>query len=47
MPFNKITYAILLKGAGVDILWDSLFGLSVLGGVFFSFGVWNFRRQFG
>ena len=45
--FNKMTYAILLKGAGVDILWDSLLGLSVLGGVFFSFGVWRFRRQFG
>jgi ABC-2 type transport system permease protein len=45
--FNKMTYAILLKGAGVDILWGSLLGLSVLGGVFFSFGVWRFRRQFG
>jgi ABC-2 type transport system permease protein len=45
--FNKMTYAILLKGAGVDILWDSMLGLSVLGGVFFSFGVWRFRRQFG
>ncbi len=45
--FNNMTYAILLKGAGVDILWDSILGLSVLGGVFFSFGVWRFRRQFG
>ena len=45
--FNEMSYAILLKGAGVDILWDSLLGLSVLGVVFFSFGVWRFRRQFG
>jgi len=45
--FNEISYAILLKGAGVDILWDSLLGLSVLGAVFFNFGVWRFRRQFG
>jgi ABC-2 type transport system permease protein len=42
-----MSYAILLKGAGVDILWNSLLGLSVLGCVFFSFGVWRFRRQFG
>jgi ABC-2 type transport system permease protein len=45
--FNEMSYAILLKGAGVDILWDSILGLSVLGGIFFSFGVWHFRRQFG
>lgn len=45
--FNEMSYAILLKGAGVDVIWDSLLGLSVLGGVFFNFGVWRFRRQFG
>ncbi len=45
--FNEISYAILLKGAGVAVLWDSILGLLVLGGVFFSFGVWRFRRQFG
>ncbi|MEI6335474.1 MAG: ABC transporter permease [Methylococcaceae bacterium] len=44
--YNEISYAILLKGAGVDILWDSILGLSALGVVFFSFGVWRFRRQF-
>lgn len=44
--FNEMSYAILLKGAGVDVLWDSLLGLSVLGGVFFNFGVWHFRKQF-
>ncbi len=45
--FNEIGYAILMKGAGVDILWDSLLGLTGLGAVFFNFGVWRFRRQFG
>ena len=45
--YNEISYAILLKGAGVDILWDSILGLSALGVVFLSFGVWRFRRQFG
>ncbi|MCD2450394.1 ABC transporter permease [Methylicorpusculum oleiharenae] len=45
--FNEMSYAILLKGAGVRILWDSLLGLALLGAVFFNFGVWRFRRQFG
>ncbi len=45
--FNEMSYAILLKGAGIKIIWDSLLGLAVLGGVFFNFGVWRFRRQFG
>jgi len=45
--YNEMSYAILLKGAGIEILWDSLLGLSVLGLVFFNFGVWRFRRQFG
>jgi len=45
--FNEMSYAILLKGAGIDIIWDSLLGLAILGGAFFNFGVWRFRRQFG
>ncbi len=45
--YNEMSYAILLKGAGLEIIWDSLLGLSVLGVVFFNFGVWRFRRQFG
>ena len=45
--YNEMSYAILLKGAGIDILWDSLLGLTALGAVFFNFGVWRFRRQFG
>jgi len=44
--FIEIAYGILLKGAGLDILWDSLLGLTLLGIVIFSFGVWRFRRQF-
>ncbi len=44
--FIEMGYGILLKGAGVDILWDSLLGLTLLGIVIFSFGVWRFRRQF-
>ena len=45
--FKEISYAILLKGAGIDILWDSILLISILGVLFFSFGVWRFRKQFG
>ena len=45
--FTEMSNAILVKDAGIDIIWDSLLGLAVLGVIFFSFGVWRFRRQFG
>jgi ABC-2 type transport system permease protein len=44
--FIEMGYGILLKGAGLTILWDSLLNLSSLGLVIFSFGIWRFRRQF-
>jgi len=44
--YIEMGYAILLKGAGLDILWDSLLSLALLGSVIFGFGVWRFRRQF-
>jgi ABC-2 type transport system permease protein len=37
--YIEVSYGILLKGAGIEILWDSLLGLTLL-------GVWRFRRQF-
>jgi len=45
--YIEMAYDILLKGAGLKILWDSLLGLTLLGSLVFSFGVWRFRRQFG
>jgi len=45
--YIEMGYGILLKGAGLNILWDSLIGLTLLGSVIFSFGVWRFKRQFG
>ncbi|MEQ1529365.1 MAG: ABC transporter permease [Methylococcales bacterium] len=45
--YNEMSYAILLKGAGIEVIWGSLLGLAILGVVFFNFGVWRFRRQFG
>lgn len=44
--YVDVSYGILLKGAGVDLLWDSVLTMAVLGGAVFSFGVWRFRRQF-
>jgi ABC-2 type transport system permease protein len=45
--FIEMGYGILLKGAGLDVLWDSLLGLTLLGAAIFGFGVRRFRRQFG
>lgn len=45
--FIEMGYGILLKGAGLDVLWDSLLGLTLLGAGIFGFGVRRFRRQFG
>lgn len=43
--FIEMGYGILLKGAGLDVLWDSLLGLTLLGIGIFVFGVRRFRRQ--
>jgi len=45
--YIEMAYGILLKGAGLAVLWDSLLGLTLLGSVVFLFGVWRFKRQFG
>lgn len=45
--FIDISYGILLKGAGMDLLWDSVLSLAALGGAAFGLGIWRFRRQFG
>lgn len=44
--FIEMSYGILLKGAGLHVLWDSLLNLTLLGGGIFSVGLWRFRRQF-
>jgi len=41
------SYGVLLKGAGLALLWDSVLGIAVLGGAAFALGLWRFRRQFG
>ena len=45
--FIELGYGILLKGAGLKVLWDSVLGLTLLGGLLFAFGILRFRKQFG
>ncbi len=45
--FTEMSYAILLKGAGLGVLWRLMLELALLGSLVFAFGVWRFRRQFG
>lgn len=45
--FIDITYGILLRGAGLDTLWDSVLAMTLLGVALFALGMWRFRRQFG
>ncbi len=44
--FVDVTYGILLKGVGLDLLWDSVLSMALLGGALFGLGMWRFRRQF-
>lgn len=44
--FIEMGYGIMLKGAGLEVLWDSLLGLALLGMLILGFGVWRFGRQF-
>ena len=45
--YTEMAYAILLKGAGLELLWKLMLQLALLGSAVFAFGVWRFRRQFG
>jgi ABC-2 type transport system permease protein len=44
--YIEISYGILLRGAGLATLWDSVLKMALMGGVLFSVGAWRFRRQF-
>jgi len=35
-----------LKGAGIDILWDEILEMALLGSVIFGMGMWRFQKQF-
>ena len=40
------SYGVLLKGAGLGLLWGSVLGMGLLGVGLFSLGMWRMRRQF-
>lgn len=44
--YIDVTYGLLLKGAGLDILWRPVLAMICLGGATFGFGMWRFRSQF-
>jgi ABC-2 type transport system permease protein len=44
--YIDVTYGVLLKGVGIELLWDSILTMALLGGVLFGLGMWRFRRQF-
>ncbi len=44
--YIDVTYGVLLKGVGLELLWDSLLVMVLLGGTLFGLGMWRFRRQF-
>jgi ABC-2 type transport system permease protein len=42
----EIAYGILLRGAGLSVLWEHVVAMAGLGALLFAVGVWRFRRQF-
>ena len=45
--FIDIAYGILLRGVGLNIIWDSVLMMTAIGVVLFSTALWRFRRQLG
>lgn len=44
--FIVLAYGILIRGAGLEVLWPALLKMLVLGAALFAIGVLRFRRQF-
>ncbi len=44
--FIEIAYGILLRGAGIGLLWDSVLPMAAIGIALFALGLARFRRQF-
>jgi ABC-2 type transport system permease protein len=45
--YIDVAYGILLRGAGIDVLWDSILAMAGLGAALFAVGAWRFRARFG
>lgn len=44
--YIEIAYGILLRGAGIGLLWDSIAAMAGLGAALFTVGAWRFRSRF-
>ena len=44
--FVSVTYGILLRGVGLELLWPRVAAIAGLGAACFGLGLWRFRRQF-
>ncbi len=44
--YIEIAYGILLRGAGLDVLWTSVLPMAAIGVALFALGLLRFRRQF-
>jgi ABC-2 type transport system permease protein len=44
--YTDACLGILLKGAGIGLIWDSIIGIVIVGGTAAGFGLWRFRGQF-
>ncbi|VBB44503.1 ABC-2 type transporter [uncultured Desulfatiglans sp.] len=44
--FIDASFGILLKGAGLKLLWDDILAMALIGATVFGIGLWRFRRQF-
>lgn len=44
--YTDACLGILLKGAGIGLIWDSIIGIVIVGGAAAGFGLWRFRGQF-
>jgi len=44
--YIEIAYGILLRGAGLGILWTSVLPMAAIGVALFALGLARFRRQF-
>lgn len=44
--YINASLGIMLRGNGLDLLWDSVLGIAIFGAVTFGIGIARFRRQF-
>lgn len=44
--FIEVAYGILLRGAGIGVLWDSVLATAAIGIALFALGLVRFRTQF-